>query len=57
MGRSYRQDSKNDKLRREKQRKNNPNQQWQKPVGDSDNQSNDRYSPFDDPPEHHEQFA
>ena len=53
MSKSYRQDAKNDKLRREKQNRNNPNQKWQKPERDK----NDKYSPFDDPPEYHEQFA
>ena len=34
MSKSYRNDAKNDKLRREKQNRNNPNQKWQKPQSD-----------------------
>lgn len=42
MSKSYRNDAKNDKLRREKQNRNNPNQKWQKPQSD---QWNSNYNP------------
>lgn len=48
MSKTYRNDAKNDKWRREKQRRNNPNQQWQKPVRDVDSQSDNPWEPIFD---------
>lgn len=51
MSKSYRNDAKNDKLRREKQNRNNQKRQK------TEQNKSSKYSPFDDSPEYHEQFA